>query len=176
MQGAAFSGLPLRPDEAETGALLRPAAVFRPAQLLPLPCGAESPNENPVREIQLPKAEKKLPLVLTQSQIGELLAAPLQVKKPKSAPVWMPQRDAAIMEVFYSSGLRLAELAALNVNDLDIYTESVRVVGKGRKERVCPVGRQPCSRSRVTARRRTCTAARFFSTKGGGGFRHARSG
>ena len=52
----------------------------------------------------------------------------------------MPQRDAAIMEVFYSSGLRLAELASLDVNDLDIYTESVRVMGKGRKERVCPVG------------------------------------
>jgi site-specific recombinase XerD len=96
--------------------------------------------QNPVREIQLPKAEKKLPLVLTQSQVGELLAAPLQVKKPRSAPVWMPQRDAAILEVFYSSGLRLAELAALNVGDLDIYTESVRVTGKGRKERVCPVG------------------------------------
>ena len=97
-------------------------------------------TKNPVREIQLPKTEKKLPLVLTQSQMGELLAAPLQVKKPRSAPVWMPVRDAAILEVFYSSGLRLAELAALNVNDLDIYTESVRVLGKGRKERVCPVG------------------------------------
>ena len=97
-------------------------------------------TKDPVREIQLPKAEKKLPLVLTQRQIDELLAAPLQVKKPKSAPVWMPQRDAAIMEVFYSSGLRLAELASLNVADLDVYTESVRVLGKGRKERVCPVG------------------------------------
>jgi integrase/recombinase XerC len=97
-------------------------------------------TKDPVREVQLPKPEKKLPLVLTQGQIKELLGAPLQVKKPKSAPVWMPQRDAAIMEVFYSSGLRLAELASLNVNDLDIYTESVRVLGKGRKERVCPVG------------------------------------
>jgi len=111
-------------------------------------------TKNPVREIQMPKAEKKLPLVLTQSQIGELLAAPLQVKKPRSAPVWMPQRDAAILEVFYSSGLRLAELAALNVSDLDIYTESVRVVGKGRKERVCPVGApalQSVSRYRAAA-------------------------
>jgi site-specific recombinase XerD len=111
-------------------------------------------TKDPVREIQLPKAEKKLPLVLTQTQIGELLAAPLQVKKPKSAPVWMPQRDAAIMEVFYSSGLRLAELASLNVSDLDIYTESVRVLGKGRKERVCPVGApalQAVSRYRAAA-------------------------
>jgi len=111
-------------------------------------------TKDPVREIQLPKAEKKLPLVLTQTQIGELLAAPLQVRKPKSAPVWMPQRDAAIMEVFYSSGLRLAELASLNVSDLDIYTESVRVMGKGRKERVCPVGApalQAVSRYRAAA-------------------------
>jgi site-specific recombinase XerD len=52
----------------------------------------------------------------------------------------MPLRDAAILELFYSSGLRLAELASLNVADLDIYTESVRILGKGRKERVCPVG------------------------------------
>ncbi len=95
---------------------------------------------DPVREVQLPKPEKKLPLVLTQTQMAELLAAPLQVSKKKSAPIWMPQRDAAIMEVFYSSGLRLSELASLDVNDLDLYTESVRVVGKGRKERVCPVG------------------------------------
>ncbi len=97
-------------------------------------------TKDPVREVQLPKAEKKLPLVLTQTQIGELLSAPLRVPKEKSAPTWMPQRDAAIMEVFYSSGLRLAELAALNVSDLDVYTESVRVLGKGKKERVCPVG------------------------------------
>ncbi len=96
--------------------------------------------KDPVREVQLPKPEKKLPLVLTESQMSELLAAPLQVPKQKSAPRWMPQRDAAIMEVFYSSGLRLAELASLDVNDLDLFTESVRVLGKGRKERICPVG------------------------------------
>ena len=97
-------------------------------------------RRDPVRELELPKAEKKLPLVLTRQQIDELLSAPLRVPKHKSAPSWMPLRDAAIMEVFYSSGLRLGELAALNVADVDIYTESVRVLGKGRKERVCPVG------------------------------------
>jgi site-specific recombinase XerD len=95
---------------------------------------------DPVRQLQLPKAEKKLPLVLTQKQIDELLSAPLRVRKEKAAPGWMPSRDAAILELFYSSGLRLAELASLNVADLDIYTESVRILGKGRKERVCPVG------------------------------------
>jgi len=97
-------------------------------------------RSNPVREVQLPKLDKKLPLVLTRHQIEELLAAPARVAKNRAAPVWMPLRDVAIMELFYSSGLRLAELAALDVADVDLYTESVRVLGKGRKERVCPVG------------------------------------
>ena len=97
-------------------------------------------THDPVRELELPKAEKKLPLVLTRQQIDELLTAPLKTPKERAAPAWMPLRDAAIMEVFYSSGLRLSELASLNVADVDLYTESVRVLGKGRKERVCPVG------------------------------------
>ena len=81
-----------------------------------------------------------MPLVLTRQQIEELLSAPLRVAKNRAAPIWMALRDVAIMELFYSSGLRLSELAALDVSDLDLYTESVRVLGKGRKERVCPVG------------------------------------
>ena len=62
------------------------------------------------------------------------------MEREAQAPAWMPARDVAVLELFYSSGLRLAELAALNVEDLDPYTETVRVFGKGRKERVCPVG------------------------------------
>jgi site-specific recombinase XerD len=97
-------------------------------------------NDNPLKEVQLPKLEKKLPIVLTQKQIDELLTAPLRVEKSARAPVWMPARDAAILELFYSSGLRLAELVALDVNGVDVFSESVRVLGKGRKERVVPVG------------------------------------
>ena len=97
-------------------------------------------RHNPVREVQLPKIDKKLPLVLTRQQVEELLAAPARVAKNRAAPVWMPRRDMAIMELFYSSGLRLSELTALDVADVDLYTESVRVFGKGRKERICPVG------------------------------------
>ena len=111
--------------------------------------------KDPVRELQLPKPEKKLPLVLTRQQIDELLAAPMKVKIERQSPAWMRERDVAIMEMFYSSGLRLGELASLNVSDLDIYTESVRVLGKGRKERVCPVGApalEAVSRYRFAAR------------------------
>src|SRR5947207_12308002 len=112
-------------------------------------------RSNPVREVQLPKLDKKLPLVLTRQQVEELLAAPARVAKNRAAPLWMPLRDVAIMELFYSSGLRLSELAALDVADMDLYTESVRVLGKGRKERVCPVGLpalESISRYRTVAR------------------------
>ena len=102
--------------------------------------GREKLRIDPLRQLQLPKLDKKLPLVLTRQQIEELLAAPMKVPKERAAPKWMPLRDAAVMELFYSSGLRLSELAALNVDHVDLYTESVRVFGKGRKERVCPVG------------------------------------
>lgn len=97
-------------------------------------------KENPLKEVLLPKLEKKLPLVLTTKQIDELLSAPLRIEKSDKAPIWMPARDAAILELFYSSGLRLAELVALDVASVDVYSESVRVLGKGRKERVVPVG------------------------------------
>ena len=97
-------------------------------------------EQNPLQQVQLPKLGRKLPFVLTPNQIDELLGAPLRVPKQKQAPEWMPQRDAAILELFYSSGLRLSELAGLNVAEVDPYSEAVRVLGKGRKERVVPVG------------------------------------
>src|SRR5436309_11620875 len=55
-------------------------------------------RHDPTRELQLPKLNKKLPIVLTRQQIDELLAAPIQVPKYKAAPSWMPLRDAAILE------------------------------------------------------------------------------
>jgi integrase/recombinase XerC len=97
-------------------------------------------EQNPLKQVLLPKPEKKLPVVLTQKQIDDLLSAPLKAEREKQAPEWIAKRDAAILELFYSSGLRLSELVALNVADVDPYTESVRVLGKGRKERICPVG------------------------------------
>ena len=96
--------------------------------------------DNPLKQVQLPKLDKKLPVVLTAKQVGALLAAPLAMVKSDKAPKWMPLRDAAILELFYSSGLRLSELAGLEVRDVDTFSESVRVLGKGRKERIVPVG------------------------------------
>jgi len=97
-------------------------------------------KDNPLKQVQLPKLDRGLPVVLSRKQIDTLLAAPLAMEKSDRAPKWMPQRDAAILELFYSSGLRLAELASLEVRNVDEITETVRVMGKGRKERIVPVG------------------------------------
>ena len=96
--------------------------------------------DNPLKQVQLPKLDKKLPIVLNPKQIDALLTAPLKMEKSDKAPKWMPKRDAAILELFYSSGLRLSELASLEVRAIDPYNETVRVIGKGRKERIVPVG------------------------------------
>ena len=96
--------------------------------------------KSPVAEVELPKADKPLPVVLTLAQIEELLALPLKLPLEKQAPEWMPLRDAAILELLYSTGLRLAELAALDVEQIDTMNECVKVMGKGSKERIVPIG------------------------------------
>jgi integrase/recombinase XerC len=103
-------------------------------------CERKGLTTNPLHAVSLPKAEKRLPVFLTALQIEALLRAPREAKPEKQAPAWMSLRDAAILELFYSSGLRLAELASLDVGDIDPYNETVRVLGKGSKERIVPVG------------------------------------
>lgn len=98
-----------------------------------LPC-------SPVAGVLLPKAARGLPVVLSLAQIDELLAIPLHLPLDKKTPMWLPLRDAAILEMFYSCGLRIAELLALDVKDIDFIGETVRVFGKGGKERIVPVG------------------------------------
>jgi site-specific recombinase XerD len=103
-------------------------------------CERHGLERNPLKEVQLPKLERKLPLVLTIAQMDELLSAPFSAPQEKQAPAWAAARDAAILELFYSSGLRLSELVGLDVASIDPFSESVRVLGKGRKERIVPVG------------------------------------
>ncbi|MFZ9938013.1 MAG: tyrosine recombinase XerC, partial [Luteolibacter sp.] len=97
-------------------------------------------GRSPVAEVQLPKAERALPVVLTVAQVDELLGMPLRLPPDKKSPPWLPLRDAAILELFYSCGLRISELLAMNVADVDFIGETVRVRGKGAKERIVPVG------------------------------------
>ncbi|MBM4219400.1 MAG: tyrosine recombinase XerC [Gammaproteobacteria bacterium] len=87
---------------------------------------------NPAADIRAPKGAKRLPKTLDVDQVGSLLA-----RKPTDA---LSRRDLAMLELLYSSGLRLAELAGLDVTDLDLADRTVRVLGKGAKTRVLPVG------------------------------------
>lgn len=96
---------------------------------------------NPLDGVQLPKLEKKLPVVLTLAQVEELLVLPLKIEHPRQAPAWTAERDHAILELFYSTGMRLEEVANTNVEDIDAHDGSIRVVGKGRKERLCVLGK-----------------------------------
>jgi len=95
---------------------------------------------NVLKLVSLPKPEKSLPQFLTVPQVTALMESPSMRKKTKQATAWMAARDAAVLELFYSSGLRLAELASLDVKDLDPIGETVRVMGKGARERIVPVG------------------------------------
>jgi integrase/recombinase XerC len=89
---------------------------------------------NPALDVRAPKTKKRLPDTLDADQMGRLLA--FRVDDSLSA------RDKAMMELFYSSGLRLAELTGLHVAAVDLADRTVRVLGKGNKTRIVPVGRQ----------------------------------
>jgi len=88
---------------------------------------------NPVIGIKAPKSKSKLPPVLDVDQMSRLLSVSEESR--------LAIRDLAIMELLYSSGLRLSELVALNVTDVDLTDLVVKVLGKGQKMRIIPVGR-----------------------------------
>jgi integrase/recombinase XerC len=90
-------------------------------------------GNNPVTSISAPKAKKRLPGNLDADRMARLLEI------PGDGPI--VDRDRAILELLYSSGLRLAELVDLNVGDVDMQEATVRVTGKGNKDRIVPVGR-----------------------------------
>jgi integrase/recombinase XerC len=91
-------------------------------------------KSNPGVHVQAPKAPRRLPATLDPDQVASLLAI--------SGDEPMTLRDRAILELFYSSGLRLAELVGLSLGDVDAADRVVRVLGKGSKARVVPVGKQ----------------------------------
>ena len=88
---------------------------------------------NPALGVRAPKAPRRLPQTLDADQMARLLEIP--------AGGGLTARDRALMELLYSSGLRLAELVGLDLTDLDLKDRTVQVLGKGRKSRIVPVGR-----------------------------------
>lgn len=88
---------------------------------------------SPVTAVRTPRQDKRLPKCLDVSQIEALLAAP-------DTSTLLGARDRAILETIYSGGLRISELVGLNLEDLDEFAEALRIRGKGKKERLAPLG------------------------------------
>jgi integrase/recombinase XerC len=99
-------------------------------------------SQSPIKNITLPKLEKRLPMFISPEQMEALLKAPLDaMAESESKPNPLPYlRDAAILETIYSCGLRVSEVCGLTVEDLTAYPGLARVRGKGKKERVTPIG------------------------------------
>jgi integrase/recombinase XerC len=125
-------------------------------------------EKNPAKMVATPKGEKDLPHALTVDEAFSILDAP-----DATGPVG--SRDRAIMELLYSSGLRVGELTALNLHDLDLAGGVVRVMGKGGKERIVPIGSKAIEALRIYLSRRSdlmgrdeCVSHCLFLNHGGG--------
>jgi integrase/recombinase XerC len=123
---------------------------------------------NPAVDVRAPKAAKRLPGTLDVDQINQLLDIP-----PENA---LAVRDRAIMELFYSSGLRLDELVGLDLTSIDLPDRTVRVLGKGSKTRIVPVGRKAIEAIRAWLKERAALAGTgetaLFTGKNGARLKH----
>lgn len=128
------------------------------------------PN-NIARAARMPKLEKRLPTYLDRGQTERLFA---WAESRAGGDAFAPTRDLAMLELFYSTGVRLSELCGMNLEDLDLLSDQVKVRGKGRKERIVPVGSRAVLalrrylnlRESVVARPRTDRRAVFVSRRG----------
>lgn len=90
-------------------------------------------TSNPVAVVKTPKQDKRLPKFLEYEEVKRLLETPPMDN-------WLGARDRAILETLYSTGVRVSELVALNMDDIDFLGEVIHVKGKGKKERITPIG------------------------------------
>ena len=98
-------------------------------------------RRNPLAGVPLPKLEKRLPKFLTEEQMKLLLTGPQRLLENASIGAHEAWRDRLAMELLYGGGLRVSELVGLDFGAIDCESGVARVLGKGRKERLCPLGR-----------------------------------
>jgi len=99
-------------------------------------------RNDPVEDFDTPRTGRELPTVLSNAEVERLIDS-VDTSQPKGI------RDAAILELFYSCGLRVSELAYLRVNDVNLAESAVRVRGKGSKVRIVPIGERAMRRTRA---------------------------
>lgn len=119
-------------------------------------------KRNPLAGVPLPKLEKRLPKFLTEEQMKLLLTGPQRLLENEGLDAPTAWRDRLAMELLYGGGLRVSELVGLSYGAIDFDTGVARVLGKGRKERLCPLGtvaRAVLVKFRDEFARRTTTAS-----------------
>lgn len=116
---------------------------------------------NPILGLLSPKQEKHLPLFLTENEVKKLIDSVMPVK----GRVETALRDRAILETFYSTGIRISELVGLNSEDVDFIGGVAKVMGKGRKERIVPIGECAISAIRAYLEKRKKPAEALFLNK-----------
>lgn len=119
-------------------------------------------ERNPAELLATPKKEQRLPFHLDIDQTTTLMESPDAKQK-------YALRDKAILELLYSSGLRVSELTALNIGEVDLFSGMVRVTGKGGKERIVPVGKQAMTAIQLYLNQRgtaTASGALFLNSRG----------
>lgn len=104
-------------------------------------------DHNPVEGVSSPRLGRKIPSFLSEKEVEALLEA-------SSVDEQYGSRDRAILEVVYGAGLRISELVNLNLTDLNLKGGWVKVLGKGSKERIVPLGREACRWVRIYLRKR----------------------
>lgn len=110
---------------------------------------------NPLENIRAPKRERKLPGFMSISEAETLLNLP-------GSNTLLGIRDRAIMETLYSTGMRVSELVGTDVTDIDFFNEVVKVKGKGKKERLQPIGNHALDAIRLYMDKRNSDSNAFF--------------
>jgi len=120
-------------------------------------------KSNPILMLSSPKLEKRLPSFLTEQEASKLIESAFAKDEKDERGL----RDRAILETFYSTGVRISELAGLNIEDVDFIGGIAKVMGKGKKERMAPIGDAAIATIRKYLEKRKRESTALFLNKSG---------
>jgi tyrosine recombinase XerC len=118
---------------------------------------------NPISVLSSPKQEKHLPSFMTEEEVSRLIESAFAKNEKDERGL----RDRAILETFYSTGMRISEVVGLNITDIDFIGGIVKVMGKGKKERIVPIGETAIAAIRAYLEKRRKQAEALFLNKNG---------